>query len=240
MRDLASPNGNGKHNTNKPEIVATYNYTDAAGTLLYQAVRYRPKDFKQRTPAAGGGWVWKLGTVRRVLYRLPELIAADPGEWVYVVEGEKDVDRLRDRGLVATTNCGGAGKWRPEYNEYLRGRRVAVLPDDDQPGRDHAAQVEAGLRGIAVEIRVVELPGLPDKGDVSDWLDAGGAVEDLRRLVDQAPPWGFGYGDKPKAAASPWVPFPVEALPEPIRSYVTGSAAAIGCDPAFVGTAILP
>jgi len=208
---------------------------------LYQVVRLKPKDFRQRTPAAGGGWEWKLGTVRRVPYRLPELISADPGEWVFIVEGERDVDGLRDRGLVATTNCGGAGKWRPEYNEYLRGRRVAILPDNDPPGRDHAAQVEAGLRGIAAEIKVVELPGLPEHGDVSDWLDAGNTVEDLRRLVDQAErKQATAIATKQRTPAPPWVPFPVETFPEPIRSYVEGAAEAIGCDPAFVATAILP
>lgn len=245
MSDLVSPNGNGKHHgTSKPRIVAEYDYRDEQRELLYQALRYEPKDFRQRRPGPGGGWVWNLDEVRRVLYQLPELIAADPGEWVLICEGEKDCDRLAAAGWVTTTNCGGAGKWRDEYSEHLRGRRVAILPDNDKPGRDHAAKVAAALAGIAAEIRVVDLPGLPDKGDVSDWLDAGGTVEDLRRLVDQAPPWepaaGFGYGDKPKAAAPPWVPYPVEVLPEPIRSHVEGSAEAIGCDPAFVATAIIP
>jgi len=111
-------------------IIATYDYRDAAGTLLYQVVRFEPKDFRVRRPAAGGsgsdgGWVWELGGVPRVLYRLPELTNADPGEWVYVVEGEKDVDSFAAQGLVATCNPGGAGKWSKLADDSaLYGRRV--------------------------------------------------------------------------------------------------------------------
>lgn len=254
MSDLAAPNGNGKHHgTSKPRIVAENDYRDEQGTLLYQAVRFEPKDFRQRRPGPGGGWVWNLDEVRRVLYQLPELIAADPGEWVLICEGEKDCDRLAAAGWVSTTNCGGAGKWRDEYSEHLRGRRVAILPDNDKPGRDHAAQVAASLQGVAAEIKVVQLPGLSPKGDVSDWLDNGGTQEQLAELIQQAPPWAPAaepsFFDRvevakkqvtSKAPPQPWVPFPIKALPQPIQDYVVGSAEAIGCDPAAVATAILP
>jgi hypothetical protein len=116
------------------QIVAEYGYHDENGVLLFQCVRYEPKDFRQRAPK-GSDWEWKLNGVRRVLYRLPELLKAGPSELVFIVEGEKDVDRLRSIGLVATCNVGGAGKWKPEYNEHLRGRRIAVIPDNDEQGR---------------------------------------------------------------------------------------------------------
>src|SRR5262249_29871648 len=98
-------------------IVATYDYVDEAGCLLYQAVRFEPKDFLQRRrdPNAKDRWAWNLGGVARVLYRLPQLLNAPATELVFVPEGEKDVDRLCNLGLVATTNAMGAGKWRPEY-----------------------------------------------------------------------------------------------------------------------------
>ncbi|MDP6494877.1 MAG: hypothetical protein QGI09_05565, partial [Dehalococcoidia bacterium] len=99
----------------KRRISATYDYTDEDGTLLFQTVRYDPKDFAQRQPDGKGGWKWNLEGVRRVLYRLPELLGADPSEPVFIVEGEKDVDRLAGLGLVATTNPMGVKKWRPEY-----------------------------------------------------------------------------------------------------------------------------
>ena len=96
-------------------------------------MRKIPKDFRQRQPDGNGGWRWDLHAVRRVLYRLPQLLAADPLQ-VFVAEGEKDVDALRDRGLVATCNPGGARKWRADYNEHLRGRHAVILPDNDKDG----------------------------------------------------------------------------------------------------------
>jgi putative DNA primase/helicase len=157
-----------------PAEVAAYDYRDEAGELLFQVVRMDPKAFRQRTPNGAGGWHSRLGDVRRVLYRLPELLAADPASPVFYPEGEKDADRLAAIGLVATTHSGGAGKWRPEYAAALRGRRVVVLPDNDAPGRAGARQVAAGLVGVAAWVKVLDLPGLPDKGDVSDWLAANG------------------------------------------------------------------
>src|SRR5207244_66644 len=139
-------------------IVATYDYRDEQGNLLFQVVRYEPKDFRQRRPDGNGGWSWKLKGVRRVLYRLPELLAADPALPVYLVEGEKDVEALVALSLVATTNPGGARKWRPEYAEPLRGRDVVLLPDNDDKGRQHAEQVAVSLTGIAASVKVVTLP----------------------------------------------------------------------------------
>jgi putative DNA primase/helicase len=119
-------------------IVATYDYTDANGKLLYQVTRHNPKDFRQRQPDGNGGWLWSITNpqVRLVLYCLPELLAAPITDWVFVVEGEKDVDNLRERGLVATCNVQGAGKWKPEYNDWLRDRHVCILPDN-KPSPNH-------------------------------------------------------------------------------------------------------
>lgn len=116
-RDLFAERTNGHR-----EIVATYDYTDAEGKLLYQVIRFAPKDFRQRRPDGNGGWDWKLGDVQRVPYRLPRVLdAAKRGEGVWIVEGEKDVHALEERGQVATCNPGGAGKWREQYAESLRG-----------------------------------------------------------------------------------------------------------------------
>jgi DNA primase len=107
-----------------------------------------------------------------VLYRLPELLAAPRERTVLVVEGEKDADALATTGRIVTTSVGGAGKWRAEYGEALRGRRVCILPDNDVPGHEHAKQVLAALTGVAEMVQVKLLPGLPAHGDVSDWLAA--------------------------------------------------------------------
>jgi putative DNA primase/helicase len=182
MRDLFPPNGNGRAS----HIVATYDYTDEAGLLLYQAVRYVPKNFKQRRPGPNGGWIWSLNGVRRVLYHLLELNAAPVETTVWIVEGEKDADLLRDHELLATTNSGGAGKWRPEYNEFLRGRPVVILPDNDDAGRRHANDIALSLKGVAASVTILELPGLPEKGDASDWFAAGGTASKLYELLELA------------------------------------------------------
>jgi putative DNA primase/helicase len=97
--------------------VATYDYRDETGTLLYQVVRFEPKDFRPRRPDGAGGWTWHLKGVRRVLYRLHGLRGK---EVAVIVEGEKDVDALWNIGIWATCNMGGAGKWRDEYSCSLR------------------------------------------------------------------------------------------------------------------------
>ena len=164
---------------NSLDIVATYDYRDADGALLSQVCRLDPKSFRQRRPD-GQGWKWSTKGVRMVLYRLPELVAARDAAngqppRVYVCEGEKDVDRLRTQwGLLATTNPMGAaksGKWRGEFNPYLAGFDVVILPDNDAAGRAHAQQIVRNLAPVAASIRILELPGLPEGGDVSDWLD---------------------------------------------------------------------
>jgi putative DNA primase/helicase len=167
-------------------VVASYDYRDEKGALLYQAVRYEPKGFSQRKPDGVGGWEYKLNGVRRVPYGLPELLAAGPEQTVFVVEGEKDANRLAQLGLLATTNAGGAGKWSAEFAEYLRGLHVVVIPDNDEPGEKHAKQIEQSLRGIAASVRILRPPNLPLKGDVSDWLDAGHTADELRALADGA------------------------------------------------------
>jgi hypothetical protein len=175
-------------------LVATYDYVSESGQLLYQACRYEPgkngkaKEFTQRVPDGNGGWVWTMDGVTRVLYRLPEVMAAVArGAWVYIVEGEKDADLLTMYGLAATTNVAGAGKWRPEYSAPLRGANVAILPDNDKPGATHATTVAGSLHGIAATVRVIELPGLGPKGDVSDWIATGHTIDELQTLVMTAP-----------------------------------------------------
>lgn len=170
-----------------PRIVSTYDYVDADGALLCQVVRYEPKDFRQRRPDGRGGWTWNLHGVPRVPYRLPELIAdVKAGRRIYLVEGEKDAEALRALGLTASCNPGGAGKNLECFDGYLDAARVTILPDNDKSGRRHAHELALRLRGVKTEVRVVELAGLPEKGDVSDWLNAGGNAEELERLASTA------------------------------------------------------
>jgi hypothetical protein len=180
------------------DIVATYDYRDETGRLLYQVCRFDPKDFRPRRPDGRGGWVWGLGDVRRVLHRLPDLAEHARIFWV---EGEKDVERLWSLGLAATTSQGGARSFRPDYARQLVGvavREVILIPDRDAPGHDYASQVATALTAAGVTVRLLELPDLPEHGDVSDWLAAGHTPDELRALAEGAPAWvAAGSGKAP-------------------------------------------
>jgi hypothetical protein len=166
------------------------------GNLLFQTVRYEPKDFKQRRPDGKGGYVWhldchksgncrcnpKLPPVRLVLYNLPEVMKAN---FVLIVEGEKDCQEAKKLGLVATCNPMGAGKWKSEYNESLRGKDLAVMCDADAPGMDHGRHAATSLAGIAGKIKFIE--ALHMAKDLSEWVEHGGTREQLLELVREAP-----------------------------------------------------
>jgi hypothetical protein len=235
------------HTNGKPKIVATYDYVDEQGTVLYQVVRYDPKNFRQRRPKVGGGWEFSVKGTRLVPYRLQELLVAGLDRGVLIVEGEKDADRAVSIGIVATTCAMGAGKWRPEYNEHFRGRSVYLVPDNDKLGREHAQQVAMSLHGIAKGIKVVELPGVPEKGDLSDWLDQGGTKDKLAELVKAAAEWKLApTGKQPKPATEskepeppPYVPFPTDVLPKVVADFIHEGAAALGCDESYVALPLL-
>jgi len=167
-------------------IIATYDYRNEEGRLLYQAVRFKPKRFAYRRPDCSGEWIYNIKGVKRILYRLPELTSASLKEPVLIVEGEKDVDSLARLGFVSTSSPMGAGKWREEYDEYLRDRRVVLIPDNDEEGRHHCEIIGNNLRGVAKSIKWLELPGLKEKEDISDWLENGGTKEELIKLIENA------------------------------------------------------
>jgi 5S rRNA maturation endonuclease (ribonuclease M5) len=175
-------------------IIATYDYVDESGALLFQVVRLAPKDFRQRRPNGKDGWTWSLGKTRRVLYRLPDVRdAVADDRLVVIVEGEKDADNLSKLGVTATCNVGGANKWRAEYTESLRDTDVVIIGDNDDAGRAHVAHVASSLHGIARRVRVLDLakarPESPAKGDISNWIEAGGTVEALIALIQALPEW---------------------------------------------------
>jgi len=197
----------------KRQIVKIYNYLDESRNLLHQTVRYEPKDFKQRrpnpnnppdpkklldpnNPADQSHWIWSLGDVRRVLYKLPDILDSvnlvRPDyvkSGLYIVEGEKDADRLWSIGIPATTNPMGAGNWQHAYSNFLTDwLKIIVLPDNDEPGKDHAKFVTDSLLLAAIEdVRCLQLPGLTkDIKDISDWLDQGHTKKELLELADQA------------------------------------------------------
>ena len=194
--------------TPKKIVTATFEYHDQSGDLVYVVERVehqnadgtfvltqdgkRKKTFRQcrPDPEHPGKWLWNVEGVSKLLYRLPELAeAVASGHLVFVGEGEGKVDALRELGIIATTNPGGAGKWLPKFSDHLRGADVVLLPDNDEPGWKHMHDVGAALAGIAARTRVLALPGLPPKGDIRNWLDAGGTRAQLDVLVEQAQDW---------------------------------------------------
>lgn len=187
-------------------VVSAYDYYDADGVLQFQVCRLDPKDFRQRRPDGKGGWSWSVKGVHQVPYRLPQMLErAD--ELVFIAEGEKDCDALAALGLVATCNAGGANKWPDALNAHFKDRDVVILPDNDQAGRDHGRLVAHKLRGIAASVRVLELPNLPQKGDVSDWLAAGGDAHELMALANAAPSLDHVPAPANDNAARPCNPF---------------------------------
>jgi 5S rRNA maturation endonuclease (ribonuclease M5) len=167
----------------KRRPVAEYNYCDEKGILLYQKIRYEPKEFKQRRPNGKNRWIGNLTGVRRVLYCLPEvLIASD----VLVVEGEKDVETARSLGLCATTGGSAAERWLEEYTAALAGKNVSIIADADAPGRKKAQKVAQAISGKAASVRVGEMPGAKD---LTEWVEKGGTREQLLDFLKNTPEW---------------------------------------------------
>ena len=162
-------------------IIAEYDYRDEDGELLYQVVRLENKQFFQRRPDPYGGWINKKGE-RQILYRLREVLEAPI---VFVVEGEKDVETLREHGFVATTNAGGArAPWLPQFTEALRGREVILIPDDDPPGWERGIAISRALVGQATRIIVPTLGGAKD---ISDWFSLGHSELELIERIEAVP-----------------------------------------------------
>ncbi len=132
-----------------------------------------------------------MKSVRKVLYRLPKVIQANE---VCFVEGEKCVDAAESLGLVATTLQGGADSpWIAEYTKALRGKRVILIPDNDEPGRKLMTKAAEALKDVVASIKWLELPDLSPKGDLADWVkkfsDSTEAGERLSILIENAEPW---------------------------------------------------
>lgn len=179
MRDLSAA-------AQPSRIVATYDYKDEDGKLLFQTVRYEPKNFKQRHPDGTGGWIWNLKDVRRVLYRLPQLTQEiRNGLTIFLGEGEKDVHALLEHGFPATCNPMGAGKWLDEYSATLRNADVVIIADKDKDGRAHAQLVASKLYSVAAAVRVIEL----SEKDAAAFFIKAGTAEQLRAIAEAARQW---------------------------------------------------
>jgi hypothetical protein len=226
----STANGAGAPSGRKSRISAIYDYRDEHGHLLYQVLRKEPKSFLQRRPATeadfrtgdpkpnqdkdGAWWVWKVPDDLCVLYRLDQLAAASRDVLVWLVEGERDVNSLTALGLISTCNPKGALNWHPRYNTSLQGRKVIVVADNDDIGRQHAEQVAASVRAVSAGVKILALPGLAEHQDVSDWLlMSGNTRAKLEELASQAPEWAPAR-EAPRAepARPAWPTLAPEAL----------------------------
>jgi DNA primase len=204
------PKANGKDRNAEPKkiVVAEYPYEDASGALVFVSERLeyqnpdgsfvtakdgkRKKSFRQKRPDPDrpGLYLFNVDGVPTLPYRAQEVIEAVANEEIIaILEGERKVDLLRSLNFPSTCNAAGAGKWRSEHSEYLRGADVVLIPDNDDAGRKHMDEVGAALTGVAKRVRVLVLPNLPPKGDIVDWEAAGGTREALEELIVNAPDW---------------------------------------------------
>ena len=233
---------------------ARWTYHSADGHPVGIAVRWESvaadgKASKVVMPVSliDGAWVNKAMPAPRPLLHLSVLLTLPPGAWVYVCEGEKAAEVARAIGFVATTSAGGSKAAAQTDWSPLRDKVVLVLPDNDEPGEAYADDMVALCQKAgAEEVRVLRLwehwPALPEAGDIVDVLGLeGGDAEAVHERIDEVavrvtpePVAADGRASVPR-----YRPFPVDALPEPVRSYVVEGATAVGCDAAFVALPLL-
>lgn len=195
LRDIGILPPRHQSNDNAPRETGHYDYADRDGVVLYRTVRVeipgQRKQFRAQHPDGRGGWAKGIGDAERVLYRFPEIAQAmgraamrdEPMPRVFLVEGERKADKLSSWGLLATSCAFGCKGWRKSYADDLAGCEVIILPDNDDEGRAFAERAANDIEKARGTATIVELPGLPEKGDIIDWT---GSAEDLAQLVEQA------------------------------------------------------
>ncbi|MCP3965295.1 MAG: DUF3987 domain-containing protein, partial [Lentisphaerae bacterium] len=220
-------------------LIDTYHYYDGAGQLQYKVDKFLVGDKKQFIPShyKNGQWFKGIQDIQRLPYNF---MAVEKAKTVFIVEGEKDVNTLTRLGLVGSCNSGGAGNWPDEITKYFKGKKIVLLPDNDKAGSLHAQDVAAKLYSIAKAIKIISLPDLAEKGDVTDWVKAGGTKERLLELVKQGKVWTPGPGGQ--EGADDWEKiyslggkilkapvFPIFSLPTIAASYVEENAQDMQC-----------
>lgn len=162
-----------------------YDYQNEQAELVYQVVRYEPKTFRQRQ-VINGKTIWNLKGVPLLPYKLPQILN-NKEKPVYIVEGEKDVLKLEEYGILATCNSGGSGKWTAEHSKYLKDRDVIVIPDNDEAGEKHGRIVISSLQKFAKSIKLISLPDLKPKEDIFDWL-MNNTIQQLFEIIAETQP----------------------------------------------------
>jgi hypothetical protein len=192
----------------KPDMTWRYRNADGehVGTVLRWSNTNGTKDILPLTKQSDGSWACAAMPEPRPLYRLPELLAAPMDTPIYFSEGEKCCDALEPLGLLAVTTAGGAKAPAKTDLTPLAGRTVYILPDADAPGEKYAADVAGILHGLGCKVKIVRLPGLPDGGDIVDYLAAlpddglspEQICEDIQATANKAAVWQPAASDTAK------------------------------------------
>lgn len=221
-------------------------YFDADGNEIGAVVRWdRPEGGKEIRPfhRTADGWHIRAMTAPRPLYQLSKVIIA---KRVFVTEGEKAANALQMlyvdcSEMAVTTSAGGSNAAHQSDWSALSGKEVFIFPDNDEPGRLYADTIceQLGRLPSRPNIRIVELPGLPDRGDADDYISARAkdhSIESIRneieRLAMDAPIFDFSPPEVPEHLG--WRPFPVDALPMVLRTYAKAVSKGLDVDPSFV------
>jgi len=170
-----------------------WEYMDEDRNTLFIKQRFKTntekgKDYRLVRVDALGRRHSRLGDVRIVPYRFPELLdAKTAGRAIYLVEGEKAADALVSIGAIATTSHAGAGHWPAEITQYFAGANVVVVPDNDKAGSEYAKKVIKNLLPVAKSVRYLDLD-LPFPGDDAfEWVKMGGTRAELAALAKNLP-----------------------------------------------------
>ena len=251
--------------TASKEIEATYDYRDENGTLLYQILRYASKGFVFRRPDVSGGWVYKREGVKIIPYNLSVLLDS---KVIFIVEGEKDVDKLTEMNIPACCFPFGASakKHIPGLAQYFKGKDVYILPDNDESGRSFASYVAKMFHSEAKFVKILDLltinPELPEKGDISDlisinMLDAEDTISALEKLADSTPEYcpaaevskekdsintleSSKWADLvPLKQLEPLPQFPINVLSSLLREYILSLAESIQASVDLVASIVL-
>jgi len=187
---------NGSHKEFKETKKTVYAYRDEHGQELYRKIRIEPgangktKDFFCEREE-NGQLIKSLKGCRKVLYHFPEVLKAIVDhEPVFLVEGEKDADKLRQYGLTSTTSQESL-KWQDDFTDTLRDADVVILYDMDKTGLERRDLLCRQLHGKVKRLRVVNLPGLEYQEshgkDINDWLANGNTIADLQEILSKTP-----------------------------------------------------
>ena len=201
---------------NRATITAEYVYTDLNGIPVAKKLRYPNKGFCWLKPDGLGGWT-KGRNGQAPLFN--QFQVRDVGA-VYIVEGEKDVQTLSLYGKAAVSLPDGAkSKWLPDYAEFFKGRNVAIIQDNDKPGKDFAQTIAEKLDGTAKTVKVLDLSEIwaeiPEHGDITDYVisHAGTNLNELTELANSSDTWKrnadrYRTLSKVEASRTQWLWYP--------------------------------